>query len=360
MDGLAKAEKKPGMTAPVYTVDPLHDPRWPEFLQRHPRASVFHSRGWLEALSRTYGYEPVAYTTSPPGAPLANGLVFCRIDSWLTGRRLVSLPFSDHNEPLVDNQADLHALLACLERDLRRERWKYIELRPLRTSVNNSSGFKESNVFYLHRMDLRPPIDELFRSFHKSCTQRKIRRAEREGLTYEEGRSEGLLRKFYHLLLLTCRRKQLPPQPLDWFRHLIDCLGDSLKIRLASKDGLPVASILTLGFKGSLVYKYGCSDARFNSLGATHLLLWEAVQEAKRSGLHEFDLGRSDRDTPGLVTFKDRWGTTRTTLHYWRCSTSPVPSLSTSRMMRIVKPLLARMPDHVLIAAGRLSYRHIG
>ena len=90
--------------------------------------------------------------------------------------------------------------------------------------------------------------------------QRKIKRAEREGLTYEEGQSDSLLAKFYQLLLFTRRRHGLPPQPVAWFRNLITCLGDKVKIRVASKDGCPVASMLTLRHKQVLVYKYGCSD----------------------------------------------------------------------------------------------------
>jgi len=348
------------MPVPAYTLDPLLDPRWPEFLERHASASIFHSRGWLEALRRTYGYEPIAYTTSPPTADLANGLVFCRIDSWLTGRRLVSLPFSDHTEPLVDSEGELQYLLGSLERDRTQGKWKYIEIRPLRESLAHSTGFERSSVFYSHRMDLRPTIDELFRNLHKSCIQRKIRRAEREALTYEEGRSELLLRKFYHLLLLTSRQKQLPPKPLGWFRHLLASAGGSLTIRVASQDSHPVASIITLRFKGSLVYKYGCSDSRFNGLGGTHLLLWKAIQEAKGSGLHEFDLGRSDYDTPGLVTFKDRWGTTRSVIHYLRCPASLAPSVSARWRMRVAKQFFARMPDTFLIAAGKTLYRHIG
>jgi len=168
----------------VYTLDPLQDPRWPDFLERHPSASVFHSRGWLAALRGTYGYEPIAYTTSPPGSELANGLVFCRVDSWMTGRRLVSLPFSDHTEPLADSERELQYLLEFLQRVLRRENWKYIEIRPLQKVVGDSPGFAKSCAFYSHRMDLRPPIDLLFRRLHKSCVQRKIRRAEREALTY--------------------------------------------------------------------------------------------------------------------------------------------------------------------------------
>ena len=91
----------------VYEIDPLCDPRWPEFLQNNPRASVFHTPGWLRALKRTYGYEPVVYTTTPATVELTNGWVFCRVFSWLTGRRLVSLPFSDHCEPLVDKPEHL-------------------------------------------------------------------------------------------------------------------------------------------------------------------------------------------------------------------------------------------------------------
>ena len=179
-------------------------------------------------------------------------------------------------------------------------------------------------------------------------------------MTYEEGRSEILLHKFYQLLLLTCRRKQSPPQPLDWFRHLIGSLGDGLKIHVASKDCRPVASILTLSFKRSLVYKYGCSDARFNALGGTHFLLWNAIQHAKRSGLQEFDLGRSDFCTPGLIAFKDRWGTTRSVINYLRRSASRTPGVGAPLMIRLAKPLFARMPDNFLIAAGEMLYRHVG
>src|SRR5204862_7134910 len=97
-----------------------------------------------------------------------------------------------------------------------------------------------------HRLNLSPSSDELFRHFHKDCVQRKIRRAEREAVVYREGNSPELLSSFYQLMLRTRRRHQLPPQPLDWFRNLVRCMGDSLKIRVASKDGRPIASIVTL------------------------------------------------------------------------------------------------------------------
>ena len=216
----------------VYRIDPLLDPRWPAFLRRHAHSSIFHTPEWLAALRQTYGYEPVAFTTSVPGEDLKNGIVFSRVDSWLTGCRMVSLPFSDHCQPLVGDPEDLQLLVSSLQEHMDREKWKYIELRPLPASGEwqVASGehwpYAKSEEFYFHKLDLRPNLDALFRNSHKNCVQRKIRRAEQEHLEYEAGRSESILAKFYHLLLLTRRRHQLPPQPVAWFRNLVDCLRD--------------------------------------------------------------------------------------------------------------------------------------
>src|SRR5437879_3687491 len=174
----------------VYTINPLEDPRWAEFVQGHLRASVFHTPGWLEALRRTYGYEPVAYTTTPPGAELTNGLVLCRVYSRITGRRMVSLPFSDHCEPLVERPEDLDTLLHALKLDCAKEGWKYVEIRPRTARAFHPVGMAPSQAFYFHTADLRPELEVIFRRFHKDSTRRKIRRAEREGLTCEGGRSE--------------------------------------------------------------------------------------------------------------------------------------------------------------------------
>ena len=102
-------------TVTTYKINPLTDQRWQEFVADHPRASVFHSTPWLSALARTYRYQPLAFTTSPPDNKLENGLVFCRVQSWITGDRLVSLPFSDHCAPLVEDFGDLQPLVAAAQ-----------------------------------------------------------------------------------------------------------------------------------------------------------------------------------------------------------------------------------------------------
>jgi hypothetical protein len=344
----------------IYTLDPLHDPRWIEFIGRHPRASVVHTPGWLRALNKTYGYEPIVYTTSDPRVSLNNGAVFCRIASWLTGRRLVSLPFTDHCELLTDGPHSTDEIVRELQQTAETARLKYVELRPGDSEHVRSEAWQVSSSFRFHSLDLRPSLDELFRAAHKTSVQQAIRRAEREPLSYHDGRSEDQLNDFYRLLVLTRRRHMLPPQPIEWFRNLVACMGDDLKIRVASKDGRTVASILTLHWGNTILYKYGCSDATFHNLGGIAFLLWKTIQEGKDRGAQSLDFGRSDLDNPGLITFKDRWGATQSSLEYLRYSSRPSQRGGDSSRAKFVRRLFARMPDEMLKAAGRLLYRHIG
>ena len=189
-------DNKPGGVgnATVYTLDPLQDGRWAQIIQEKEKSSVFHTVGWLNALRKTYGYEPIVYTSAPPQAPLTDGVLFCRVESWLTGRRLVSLPFSDHCEPLVDEPATLASLLAPAQQQLREGRIKYIDIRPLSLSFSEVTEGAES--YFLHTLDLRPTLDELHKKLHGDSIRRKIQRAQREKLTLEVGSSGKCWRRF--------------------------------------------------------------------------------------------------------------------------------------------------------------------
>ena len=347
----------------IARIDPASDRRWQTFVENRPDAGIFHTAAWLEALRLTYGYQPVVYTATDRGDSLLNGMPFCLIRSRLTGRRLVSLPFSDHCQPL-GNPEETHELLAAVKDDARKNNCKYVETRPLTPytpGITSAAELTESHDAVIHRLDLQQGRDEVFRGFHKDCIQRKISRSQREQLRYEEGRSEELLQKFYRLLLLTRRRHQLPPQPVLWFRNLIGCLGEKLKIRVASSnDGIPVASIITLLFNHVVTYKYGCADARFNALGGMVLLIWRTVQEALNEGAVELDLGRSDHDTPGLIAFKDHWCARRYRLTYYTHPEHTRASANGRLVMAAGKRLVAAIPDPLFTTLGGLLYRHVG
>jgi hypothetical protein len=353
----------------VYALDPLADRRWPDFVRHHPDASIFHTAQWLEALRRTYGYEPVAYTTTAPESPLTNAVVLCDVRSWVTGRRLVSVPFADHCQPLIDTPPARDAILAELRRSVDRGGRKYVELRPVRADASVAGRPGElgaASTFFFHALDLTRPLDEIFRTFHKTAIQQMVRRAEREGLVHETGTSDRLIRAFYDLQVATRRRHQLPPQPLSWFRTLAACLGDRIGFSIASKDGRPVGGIVLLRHGATIVHKYGASNAADHHLGAMPFLLWNAIREGQAAGCRQLDLGRSETDHAGLVTFKDRLGASRTTMTYQRYPAPAVAAATTAMgprlagLMPAASRLFACLPNSLLVTTGRLLYRHIG
>jgi lipid II:glycine glycyltransferase (peptidoglycan interpeptide bridge formation enzyme) len=219
---------------------------------------------------------------------------------------------------------------------------------------------KPGGTYCLHSLDLETGASEIFRRFHASSTQRAIRRAERENLTWESGRSERLLAGFYRLLRMTRRRHGLPPQPIAWFRNLIACLGDAVTIHVADKDGRPVASVLTLSFRKTMVYKYGGSDASRHSLGGMPFLFWRVIQDACEHGFVELDLGRSDLNQSGLIAFKDHLGAAQSTLTYCRYPGALRDVRVSDLVSRVARGIVPHLPNVALDLAGRLLYRHVG
>jgi hypothetical protein len=344
----------------LHTLDPMLDSRWDDLVASHPRASVFHQSAWLKALAMTYGYRPLVLTSTPEGRPLSDGIVFAEVKSWITGSRLVSLPFADHCEPLLNRAGDSFDLSAWIEAECPTHKWKYVELRPLSSELRPDAPLEPSHSFWFHTLSLTPSIGHIFDSFHKNCIQRRIRRAERAQLYYEKGCSEDTLGDFYRLLMITRRRHQLLPQPLAWFRNLIACFSPNLDIRVARKDGTPIAAILTLRHGVNVVYKYGCSDESFHHLAAMPFLFWKLIEESKAEGADQIDFGRTDLDNEGLIAFKDRFGATGRRLTYLRYSESEAEKSTVVSHLPAAGRLFSVLPDVVSSRMGGLLYRHIG
>jgi hypothetical protein len=344
-------------------IDPIGDPRWSRLLEKHPEATVFHTPEWLEALRRTYNYQPIAVTSTPPGPELVNGWVFCDVKSWLTGRRLVSLPFSDHCDPLVGRKEDVAELLTALATSFSHGLWRNVQVRPKQDLYFGSKAhppiFLHRQSYFLHKLDLRPTLDEIYQRFDKDSIQRKIRRAERERLECQEGRSTAMIDQFYRLFVSTRRRHHLPPQPKNWFQTLMACMGERAKMRVCYKDGKPIAGMVTLTYKQVVIYKYGCSNAQFHNLGAMPYLFWRVIQEAKQTGI-ELDLGRCDRENVGLARFKQNLGGKCSRMDYWSYSAIAASKILANTQSHASKWFFRCMPDSCLTAAGNILYKHMG
>jgi predicted N-acyltransferase len=289
------------------------------------------------------------------------------VNSWLTGRRLVSVPFSDHCDPLLDeDEKCFESLMTAVQEEADSKKLRYVEVRSTLPCESESPLARKKISFFFHTLDLAPSLGELFAGCHHSSTQRKIRRAEREQLTCREGRSEDLLSLFYELFIATRQRHHIPPPPRKWFSNLLQEFGDAIKISVAFNKHRHVAAIVTLRYKDTFIYKYGACDPAFTNQGSMQFLLWRAIEEAKLSGFRHFDFGRTDLWQQGLVTFKDRWGTTRKQIEYRRYSRSERKTLhvfelnSRPAWKRASEAIVSHMPARLLVTIGSSLYGHAG
>ena len=129
----------------VHEIDPLTDARWSGFLEK-----ILVLRCFTRCHGSRHCVEPTGTGQSPipllPCTGSSKTLVFCRVESWLTGRRLVSLPFSDCCDSLVDDPSELRILMAGIERRTRLEKWRYFEMRPLESL--ETAGSNDAGVLY--------------------------------------------------------------------------------------------------------------------------------------------------------------------------------------------------------------------
>src|SRR6266849_8377115 len=88
-----------GGEARLEIVNPIQHPDWDAQLVSHPDYTFFHGAAWVKVLCATYRHKPLYFGLR--GAGRVWGLLpVLEVDSRLTGRRGVSLPFTDECLPL--------------------------------------------------------------------------------------------------------------------------------------------------------------------------------------------------------------------------------------------------------------------
>ena len=95
------------MLSDLKIINPLDIQNWNEFILQHPDYSFFHSSYWSKVLRDTYNYKPYYFTIEKEGVLLAV-VPLMIVNSYFTGKRAVSLTFSDYCEPLISDDINFN------------------------------------------------------------------------------------------------------------------------------------------------------------------------------------------------------------------------------------------------------------
>lgn len=334
-------------------LDPLTDGRWRDFVERAQDATVFHHPAWLGLLARNYRYEFRAPCLVGDGDRISGGLPWARVESRLTGRRLVSLPFSDASPPLLDGAGETE-LAAAVETE-RAKTGLGLEVRGRLEPLGGVSAHR----FWQHTLALDRDADAVARRA-KSSIRRGVSKARREGLVFERRTDRDAVEAFYRLHLATRRHQGVPTQSKRFIRGLEELFAEGLGfVALVRDDGRPLAAAVFLHAGGHLTYKYGASDRAALARRPNNLLFAEVIRWACENGLEMLDFGRTDLDNEGLRSFKRGWGAEESPLHYTYVDL-PAPDEDHSLPERVMAPVIRRSPPVLGRLVGAALYRHFG
>lgn len=340
----------------IQIVDPTGIPDWDMRLLQTREIDFFHSSPWAKVLKESYGYQPL-YLTSHKNGRLALSVPLMEVNSMWTGKRAVSLPFSDHCIPFFfDRQILREAVDICLDHG-KRAGWQYIEWR----AADYFDDIPPSwNAFFVHEITLAHDDEELFRRL-RSSHRRNIRRAAQEGLTISIGVSRSDLTAFRRLNNLTRKRHGLPPQPARFFesfyKHVL-LPGHGLIVSAIHHQKV-IASSIYCQFGKRAVFKYGASELGYLHLRPNNLIMWEAMRWYRDRNFEIMNLGRTELDNPGLLRYKRAWGAQERLVRYYRFDIEKSKFL-TLRSEEAYRRIFSRMPIGILRIIGRIGYRHMG
>jgi len=339
-------------------LDPESYEKWDDEISMLHNCSVFHSIAWLKVLSDSYNYIP-CYFAAYNKDKLASIVPMMDIKSTITGRRGVSLPFTDYCDPLISKDIKFQDIFDQIIKYAKKHNWKYIELRSGDKYLPNAVV---SSGFFGHRINLLRKENEIYKLL-KNTFKRNIKKADTSGVSINFFSTIEAVKEFYRLNCITRKRHGLPPQPYRFFKNIYKhIVSKELGIvALASYNEKYIAGAVFLHFGEEAIYKFGASDIKYQNLRPNNLVMWEAIKWYAKKGYKSLCLGRTEIENHGLRQFKLGMGAEEYIIKYYRYD---IKNGSFVKEPEKVSPfqtkVFGKMPIFALKTIGTLYYRHAG
>lgn len=341
----------------IRTVDLADAPevaRWDRYVATHAAATPFHTPAWALGVAEGCGQHAHLLVAERADGELAGLLPLTEVHSPLFGRALVSTGFAVDGGILADHPAAAAAL--AQEMGLLAERLSCPTLE-LRGGIDPGAGWHADTTTYLGFARDLAADDEA----ELKAIPRKQRAEVRKALDNDLTVAVGDDRATHHAVYAeSVRNLGTPVFPASLFAAVLERFGDAADILTVRHRGVPVASVLSLYWRGTVYPYWGGGTDAARALRANDRMYYALMKHARVRGCTRFDFGRSKAGT-GAAAFKKNWGFDGQPLAYWKRTTdgrppreinplSPKYRLQVSAWQRLPLPLANRIGP--LIARG--------
>ena len=280
------------------------------FVAAHPASTPFHRPAWLQGIEKGCGQQ-AHFLVAERGKDLVGYLPLTLVRSRLFGSALISSGFAvgggilagdpETEQRLAEAALALAGEFGCPGVELRGgsvpERWRRAE-----------------GVYATFDRPIEGDDEAILKSIPKR-QRAEVRKGQAAGLEIRQGRSPDDLVAHFRVYSELMRNHGTPIFPKRLFAAVLEAHGDDADVLTAFHQGRPVASLLSLYFKGAVYPYWGGGTAEARGLRATELLYYELMRRARARGCTRADFGRSKLGT-GPYHFKKIWGFEPTPLVY--------------------------------------------
>jgi len=199
-------------------------------------------------------------------------------------------------------------------KEIAKKKFIYSQFRNLFETSNFKSIFSNQRWKYEDHLDILVDLtkreEELWKDVN-SKRRNEIRRAEREGTTFDLVSNLQQFGETYKILKEVYDRAKLPLPEYNYFETAFEMLSpEYFKVFIASNENKIIGTMYTLCYKGVIYDWYAGSYQEYYKKYPNDLIPWKVFLWGKENGFHTFDFGGAGKPyvSYGVRDYKKKFG----------------------------------------------------
>lgn len=268
----------------------------------HPDGTPFHLPAWSAAVARGCRQKSHYLVAERGNGGIAGVLPLIEMHSPLFGRALVSAGFGVGGGILADSAATVRELAEAGWELAGRLSCPTVELRG---GAHPGTAWHVDDSTYVGFVRDLAADDEAELLAIPRKQRAEVRRSLGNDLEIAAGSSDAAAH--YAVYAESVRNLGTPVFPRALFAEVLKEFGSGADLLTVRHRGAPVASVLSLYWKGVVYPYWGGGTGAARGLRANDAMYFALMRHARERGCTRFDFGRSKTGT-GAAAFKKNWG----------------------------------------------------
>lgn len=283
------------------------------FVMQHPEGTPFHGTAWSKGVAAGSGHQNHYLVATDAAGELLGVMPLTAVHSLLFGRAMVSAAFGVGGGILA-NDAQVVRALAELS-------WKLAgqlscPVMEIRGGAFPGEAWDSDSSRYLGFVRPLAGSDDAELLAIPRKQRAEVRKSLELPLEVEIGSDNNALAAHYAVYAESVRNLGTPVFPRSLFGQVVAAFGEDADVLTIRHDGVPISSVLSLYWRGTVYPYWGGGTASARSLRANDRMYFELMRHARKRGCTRFDFGRSKTGT-GAAAFKKNWGFEAVPLRYF-------------------------------------------